>query len=87
MATAHTKFQSESTLRTVITGFEQRYHNKADEAYDANLELERRRLGGGERCPSCHGFGWFKERGAFSNDEICTDCDGIGTVFRFPRGQ
>lgn len=85
MSHAHTKFQSESTLRTIVTGFEQRFHNKADEAYDANSELERRRLAGGERCSTCNGAGWFKERGPFSNDEICEDCGGLGTVFCFGK--
>ncbi|MBD4204903.1 hypothetical protein [Staphylococcus aureus] len=87
MSTSHTRYQSESTLKQLISGFEQRYHAKAQEAYDAATELERRRMAGGERCTCCNGSGWFKERGSFSNDEICEDCSGVGTVYRFPRGQ
>lgn len=86
MCTPHTKYQSESTLRVIVYGFEQRFHNRADEAYEANRELERRRLDGGERCGTCNGNGWFKERGPFSNDEICEDCGGLGTQYHFASG-
>lgn len=83
----HTRYQSESTLTAIVKGFDECQHNQVVEAYMAQSELDARRKRGGEFCHCCSGSGWFKERGPFSNDEICDDCNGLGTVYPFERGD